>query len=188
MRAATENLHCWQSLRQRKVLGPQVPNVAWLRAGPQLTSSALNSGSITQVAPTQSGQSSLLTTPWTWCSGRTWRITSSLVHAHLWTSPVTCRTIAQPQTEGSHHADGGTQRGPPQLRGGVGRGSSFFLSPSLMASTEDCALPTNPSVGEQRHPVRGLSQWERVFDLVSVASANTLGGSSPRWSEMQFEL
>lgn len=41
-----------------------------------------NSGSMTQVAPTQSGHSSLLTTPWTWWRGKVCRMTSSLDHAH----------------------------------------------------------------------------------------------------------
>lgn len=40
------------------------------------------SGSMTQVAPTQSGHSSLLTMPWTWWSGKVWRMMSSLDQAH----------------------------------------------------------------------------------------------------------
>lgn len=37
---------------------------------------------MTQVAPTHSGHSSLLTMPCTWWSGKVWRMTSSLDHAH----------------------------------------------------------------------------------------------------------
>lgn len=48
-----------------------------------------NSGSITQVAPTQSGHRSLLTMPWTWWSGKVWRMTSSPDHPHSDTRPWT---------------------------------------------------------------------------------------------------
>lgn len=58
---------------------------------PGLTVCALNSGNMTHVAPTQSGHSSLLITPWTWCRGSTCRITSSFFHSHFSTSPVVCR-------------------------------------------------------------------------------------------------
>lgn len=46
-------------------------------------------GSMMQVAPTQSGHSSLLTMPWTWWSGKVWRMTSSLDHDHSETRDLT---------------------------------------------------------------------------------------------------
>lgn len=48
-------------------------------------------GSMMQVAPTQSGHSSLLTMPWTWWRGKVWRMTSSLDQDHSETRDLTWR-------------------------------------------------------------------------------------------------
>lgn len=53
---------------------------------------ALNSGSMTQVAPTQSGHISLFTMPCTWWRGSVCRMTSSLLQAHSETKPWTYET------------------------------------------------------------------------------------------------
>lgn len=50
---------------------------------PSLTWCASKWGNIMQEAPQKSGVINAFTIPWTWCRGRTWRMTSALFHSHI---------------------------------------------------------------------------------------------------------
>lgn len=54
-----------------------------LKHRPTLTSCASKWGKRMQQAPQKSGVINAFTIPWTWCRGRTWRMTSVLFHSHI---------------------------------------------------------------------------------------------------------
>lgn len=108
------------------------------------------------MAPTQRGQSSLFTTPCTWCSGRTCRITSCLLHAHLWTSPVTCGMTAQPQTGGK---EGSQQAGEEEEWGGSHSGALPFSASEGDSGHVTMGLLSDSHIQEHRWTWSGL-RWE----------------------------